>query len=549
MGIAYMKHLKLFIFLCILTFTVSCGQQKRYIQYKVEKGETITTIAQKLKMETKDLIRLNPDVVGQPSANSYIVVPEKKLESFKEGIKKEKNYKPKIENEIEKDSINTPSDKVDVNKVIDELNREFEIYEVKKGDTFYNINKRFSVSRGELLLLNPELIEGLKLGQILKLREIIKEVKLVDVVYDDYLQSGIKLKASILLPFRANNKSFDTLNTKEIFGNQGDLMNLVTDFYLGAEMAVDSLRSQGVNIELNVFDTGNRRSNNINKIITGNKLQDNNVIIGPLYSENLQLVANNVDVPIVFPVFSKSQNQFTRPNIIKTAPDVDVFRNKLTEYFKMNFTEGNIIIVTDNDFSSIQESRIIKQELENLAMAAKVHILSPTKGYIKKERFLNIMQPDMKNWVIFATDKYLTISDAINSLISLPENTTVKGFSFDSGKSYKKIDHRKLAQIGFTFVTDEFIDETSISSRHFSSQYKRKNKALPSFYAIKGFDITYDILARLASGNELKTTFNNGVSLRVDSKFDYAENRYSVYENRSAFLIQYNKDLTLTKIE
>jgi len=45
---------------------------------------------------------------------------------------------------------------------------------------------------------------------------------------------------------------------------------------------------------------------------------------------------------------------------------------------------------------------------------------------------------------------------------------------------------------------------------------------LPSFYATKGFDITYDILIRLASGNDLNTTFKEGASYRVESKFDYA---------------------------
>ena len=82
-----MKHLKFFIFLCILTFTVSCGQQKRYIQYKVLKGETISTIADKLEMNAKDLQRLNPDISSELRVNSFLVVPEKKLNNFKNKIK------------------------------------------------------------------------------------------------------------------------------------------------------------------------------------------------------------------------------------------------------------------------------------------------------------------------------------------------------------------------------------------------------------------------------------------------------------------------------
>ena len=160
-----MKHLKLFIFLCILTFTVSCGQQKRFIQYKVQKGETISAIASKLNMKTEDLLRLNPDSTGEPGVNSFIVVPEKKLNNYKNKIKE--NSEEIIASLSKEDNI--LNEKA---RLLEELKEKFVIYEVKKGDTFYNFKKNFNLTRGQLLILNPELVEGLKVGQILKIKEI-----------------------------------------------------------------------------------------------------------------------------------------------------------------------------------------------------------------------------------------------------------------------------------------------------------------------------------------------------------------------------------------
>ena len=54
---------------------------------------------------------------------------------------------------------------------------------------------------------------------------------------------------------------------------------------------------------------------------------------------------------------------------------------------------------------------------------------------------------------------------------------------------------------------------------------------------------------RLASGRKLTRTFKKGISFRVDSKFDYYENAYNVFENRGVYLVQYNQDLTLTRIK
>ena len=553
-----MKHLKFFVFLCILTFTVSCGQQKRYIQYKVKKGETMSEIAQKLDMKPQALVRLNPDVNGEPKTNSFIVVPEKKLNNFKNKIK---------ENPEEVVSESESDDKVLTEKeqLLEELKEKFVVYEVKKGDTFYSLNKTFEVNRGELLLLNPELKEGLKVGMLLKIKEIPAEIIIDENYYSDYIDYNKDLKVALLLPFITEKYKSDTLELKEIFASNSTLVNIATDFYLGAEIAIDSLRRKGINIELNTYDTGNRRANGVARIISQENLNANDVIIGPLYSEEVRTVASNVNIPVIFPVYSKSQDQFSSSNIVKTAPDKKVFREELEKYIIENFNNvdmiqdndtivasninsgGNIIIVSDEKFKSVQTSRLMQSNL-SLGTSGVVNVLSPKDGYIEKTRFLELLKPNAKNWVILATDNNIIVENTINSLISLPEETTAQLFTYDKSRTYDRIDNNKLAKIGFTYVSDEFIDENSLHSRIFNKQYKKKNKALPSFYATKGFDITYDILIRLASGNDLKTTLDVGMSRRVETKFDYRNSTY-LSENQGLFIVQYNNDLTLTKLK
>ena len=101
-----MKYIKVFIILSILSFTVSCGQQKRFIQYKVKEGETMSKIAQKLNMPKDKLVRLNPDVIGDPKKNTFIVVPEDKL----------KDYKNKTSKEVQIDKDSTLIKEIDSNR-------------------------------------------------------------------------------------------------------------------------------------------------------------------------------------------------------------------------------------------------------------------------------------------------------------------------------------------------------------------------------------------------------------------------------------------------
>jgi len=544
-----MKHFKILIVLFIFTFTVSCGQQKNYISYTVKEGETMRSIAKKLDMKTKDLLRLNPDVGRKPNASTEIIIPSKKIAST--------NKRKLIKDLVVKDTA-----KVDVVKTVDVvegLKKEFVLHSVSKGDTFYSLTRYYNVLKSDLLALNPELVEGLQLGAILKIKKIV-EGELVDLIYKDTITDNVSLKVALLLPFRA--KLFDTITPQEIFKKDRVLNNIVTDFYLGAELAIDSLRSQGIQIDVTVIDT-EKRNTIVNDIISNNSLDNMDVVIGSIYSDETKKLANNVSVPLVFPLFSKVQTSFNSSRIVKTSPDKKLYKEKLLSHIIEHYHNENIIIVGDSTARSIIEIQQISNVLKQHDSIHEVHQIIPHNGYIAQERFLKMMRPDttqVVNWIVIATDNKVIASNAINSLISFPDpeepeegeeaeekiNYSVKLFGFES---IDMVDNNKLAQLGFVYVNDTYTDESSLPISIFKKQYVQKNKALPSYYAVRGFDVMYDIVIRLASGSDLYSTFKEGVSYRLESKFDYHKRLFSISENNGLFLLEYNPDLSLTRLE
>ncbi|TVZ55474.1 LysM domain-containing protein [Lutibacter sp. Hel_I_33_5] len=534
MGIEHMKHLKVLVFLCVLTFAVSCGQQKKYVEYTVKKGETIRTIAKNLDIKTRDLLKLNPDVSRRPEANTVIKIPNKK---FNTAVSEEKITE-------KKDSI-IAAVKDPVSE-LDLLKKQYVVHKVKPKETIYGLKRFYNVTEEDLMNLNPFLFDGLKIGQIIKIKPINEGEEVENLIYKDSVQDNATLKLALLLPFRAN--EYDSISSKTLYKNNR-LANIVSDFYLGAELAIDSLKQHGVLVYLNVFDTGKKNSK-IKRILSENDLEENDAIIGPLYSDEAKVLANNISkTPVIFPVYSKSQSKFSSTDIIKTAPERKEYVSALVDYIKENYTEGTITVVGDNTEDSNYDLYKVKNSLTKHDSINVVYQISPKKGYIKKDRFLEVLKPSTNNWVVLATKDNVVASDAINSLISLPDSTSVKVFALDKATTFDKIDNRKLAKIGFTFVTDTYIDETSYATQRFNQMYFDKNKALPSYYATKGFDITYDILMRLASGNSLKSTFKKGASYRVESKFDYSKKTFSTSENKGLFIVQFNPDLSITRLK
>ena len=558
-GNKFMRKFKILIILLFVVIASSCGQQKKYISYTVKKGETLKGIAKRLGIKTKDLLSLNPDIGRKPVPETLIIIPNNEYQQIEEAP-----------SPVENNNSIPVSDEV---PVAEELMNDFVLHKVEKGDTFYNLTRAYNVSKAQLNQLNPSIDSlGLQLDMLLKIKPVADEDLLV--LYRDTIQENTVVKLAMLLPFRAI--EYDTIDAKDIFKTK-KLVNITTDIYLGASLAIDSLHSLGVDIELSVFDTG-RKDTKLDSILAVTDFDNIDAIIGPLYSEEVPKVANRTGVPVVFPVYSKKQKSFSSSKIIKTSADRAIHQEALIDYVLTNYANENILIIGDSSATSIRNSDLIKSRLVQHDSINEALIIYPNEGYIKKHFVINALKPDVGNWVILATDKRDISSDAINSLISLPveepeedeseeedekseeesdepemqilpEDTVIKVFGISKSSQFDKIDNSKLAKLGFTFTSDTFIDENSPEMQLFHSQYLEKNYAYPSYYATRGFDILFDIGMRLASGKKLKETFKQGVSYRLESKFEYSKSLFNISSNHGIYILKYTPDLTLTRIK
>lgn len=541
-----MKKLKFLILLCIMTFTVSCGQQKKYLEYKVKDGDTMQSIAKQYNLKTKDLLRLNPDIHSKPKANTIIIIPNNKNKNTQVS----ENTKPK---EIKTDEVETPID-VKNEEVVDaidleleEIKKNFVVHKVKPKETIYGLTRFYNITKEELFVLNPSLEKvGLKIDQIIKIKPIKTEEDAEEnVVFEDNIKSGSSLKIALLLPFRAN--EYVETNAKDIF-SKNRLANIVTDFYMGAEIAIDSIKKQGVNLEVKVFDTGKKNSE-IRNLTSNYYIENADVVIGPFYYEEAKILANKVKTPVVFPMYSKNQNSLTSSKIIKTAPNKNSYLNTLTSYLSDNYNGETIIVVGDGKPESNTNISKIVSNLKKNDSVGKISVLKPIKGYIKKTRFTDLMKPKTHVWVIVASDDNAAVADALNSMITLPEEVTAQVFALEKNNAFDRVDNFKLAKINFSYVTNEYLDNSSFANKSFNRKYKSINNTLPSNYATKGFDITYDVLARLASSEgDIKETLSKGSSYRLISKFDYNKRLFGAAKNEGLFIVKYNSDLSLTRL-
>jgi LysM repeat protein len=573
-----MKKTILFICLVFLTVLVACGQQKKYVSYTVQKGETIKTIARDNDIKVRDLLRLNPDVSRKPDAKTVIIIPNRKYktgESTSTTVSTTDSYKGKTHRVLRKETlfsiaqkyeisvaelklannmssnslrtgslIKIPSKKVEKEDLIElpvaieDLNSIMHL--VVKDDTIYNLTKRYDISKEELLGMNPSLKDGLKLGLQLKVGE--KSDSSIEVFNDRITNKP--LNVLLMLPYKLSGIT----DYQSEFDNRNSLLNITTDFHLGVLMAVDSLKKQGQRINLQVVDTHNRISK-IHSVINTIDKDSVDVIIGPLFLKNAKEVARKINVPVIAPMYSKNQESISDANLVKVAPDKKLMENKLVDYLLENYDGENIIISGDDSAITLSKISKLSAKLRTHDSIDKIKIIKPEEGYIKKEKFTIAIDSLGKNWVVLLGEDNITTNDVVNNLGVIPkEKTAIRLFSFGKGSNFDNISNNQLSRLGFTYPQENFEDNASDAAINFAKKYKRKYNIRPSIHAIKGFDVTYDTLLRMADYDSFNEGSKAGISERIGTKFEYDNRLFGSTENKGVFLIQYGEGLELKSI-
>ena len=448
---------------------------------------------------------------------------------------------PKIKEGLKADTvINVPNRK----EIPDAINDDSITHQIEKGETLFSLSQKFEISQEQLVLNNPELKNGVKVGEVIRIPKVLTLDSSQN--FNENLSLNNNLKVAILLPFTTgkNGLDFDTDRT----------LNIVTDFYLGAEMALDLLKKQGVSISAKVFDTKSKLTE-VSKIIKTNQFNDVDAVIGPLFLNNVKYVSQSLgsqNTAIISPLSSKDHGVFASKNTIQDTPSEEELSQKVLDYVKENFKGENLVVIKDD----IKENQLqyTKQiaELRKIDSLGKLKILSPEKGYIRPDFFKRSILDNKENWVILLSDDPSVTNDVVQNLGAMPEKINITLFALhhnvNPNGNFEKAENHHLVRVNLHYATENFIDENNYNVQQFIKSYKAKNYLEPSEYAFKGFDITYDALARMATFSMVNSAFSGGISERVSSKFLYTKKGNRGFINKGIFLVRYD-GLNLVDIE
>ena len=419
-------------------------------------------------------------------------------------------------------------------------------YTVKSGETMYSLTKLLGLSEASLIGLNPELKDGVKEGMILKVPATLSFSKETKNSLKDLTKSVSNQKRKelvLFLPFNASKIQNDTVTSISERLKKDKFLNMTLDFYAGALMAIDSAKVLGMNLDIKIYDSQEtKNSTSALSVISNNDFSSTDAVIGPFYQVNVEKVADaleNKNIPVISPL-SRDEGKSYK-NLFQSMPHADAVKGAMFNY--MQSKNGNIIAVIDPKKTSI------KEYIQDFQKDVKVVGLTDKGGFVAdsiKKHFVK----DRINYVVMASEKTGTIFTTTSAMSSVMKDYQVQLVILEPNETldFEEIALSRLTKLKMAYPSATK-DNDSDEAQKFERAFKKKNKILPNQYAVRGFDLTFDTMLRLAQDKPFEESINDDATEQVESKFDYAKKISGGYTNNGIYILYYDEDLTIKQAQ
>ena len=376
-------------------------------------------------------------------------------------------------------------------------------HKVKKKETIFGISREYGLTIEELIKANPEMNEPgyeLKKGMILNIpfskdslearakREAaakqVTVVKTAPVVADDVKNREIRL--GIMLPLHNIN---------------GDGRRM-TEYYRGVLMACDSLKKQGLSIDVHAWNTA--EDGNIYKVLEDPAAAKCDLIIGPLYSKQMDALSAFVakhDIRLVIPFSINAPQLTTNRNIFQVYQSPTEQNEVIIARFIERFKSYHTVVIDCNDSTSKKGTFTfsLRRQMEQRGMDVVVTNLKSTEA-----NFSRAFSRTKPNVVILNTGRSQELGVAFSKINGLKANSPeldVTMFGYTDWLLYTRTYLENFYKYNTYIPSVFYYNPLSSGTQRFERKYRQNfrsdmQNALPRF-AITGFDHAFFFLKGL----------------------------------------------------
>ncbi len=419
------------------------------------------------------------------------------------------------------------------------------LHQVKKGETLFSIAREYHVTQEDLLRANPDI----KKGKVKRGEFIVIPVKTEPVVET--------VSTTLVEPVRE--KTYDPVRVGVLLPLEDATARgeKVLEYYRGLLMAVDSVKKEGVNVELYAFHCGHT-SEEMLSTLHSNDLVGLHVVFGPADTEQIAVLADycrGCCVRLVLP-FQNNQPAAGFPLQYTATSGNFVLQREAARLALRQFESCNFVLMKSND-----------TDQKGDGFTAQMQGLLEEKGI--SMRVVNVEGDDMA-W-----------ESALNQFrrnIIVPDNTSVKTLNMVFARLNAFLDGHadreyKVSLLGYPewqtyapqlarefyrydtfFYTPYYRNPMLQETTNFEQRYQTLFHAPMSVsyprYGMMGFDMGYYFLKGLSKYGDFFEQRQGEMQLRpIQHPFRFVGGGNDEgYTNRAVQLIHYTPDQKVEQI-
>jgi LysM repeat protein len=577
----------------------SFHNDSKFIYHILKPGETVYFLSKTYDVSEIEIIQTNPGIdITKLSVGMEIAIPLKDFMSSRQKfeepeklttIAQDKEQVPVIAPVQSQDRIQEkPQDKGYI------------LHKVQSGESLSSIAELYGLSVRELRRANRNL-RFPQVGDYVKVPGVTlpEKTEIVPAEADTTINIQVapairmarppgytpvadlqgSLDVAVLLPFYLSENALRTIVDSSMYSKgrktvkvtrMGDdwiyprSMDFI-EMYEGILLAADTLSSLGLNINIHAFDIKNDTVE-LTRIIKEGKLEGMDLIIGPVYSRNLSIVApyaKNLGIPVVSPVpLYNNSVLYDNPELFLASSSLEVAQQALAKKFG-EYADHNFIFVNSDSLSvdrDVQRFRqLILSELSKKIPYEEIKFREfpfYSRSMFDNDsinRLSHALSEGTKNLVVIASEEAPVISEAIIDVYGLSKKFDIKVFGYPVLRDLDNLDPRYFFDLDLMIFSPYWIDYSKKDVLQFNSAFRKKFLTEPTekSYAWQGYDIAYYFISGLAiHGKEfiLHPEMYRPDLLQTD--YDFINRAAGDgFENQNMYLIRYTKDYEVKLVE
>jgi ABC-type branched-subunit amino acid transport system substrate-binding protein len=411
-------------------------------------------------------------------------------------------------------------------------------------DNFYSLSLKYDVSISELRKANPG-ITSPKPGDILVIPDhgALKE----DMGGKDCAKSRkarhetyrVALMIPLALDQLADSAWVENLDPSRI--NEVLSFRFI-QFYDGFMLAVDSLKQEGLNVEIKVYDVDQQVSK-VQAALKDPELKKMNMIFGPFYKSSFTPVAEFALenwIHLVNPLSARADILTGNPFVFKLLPSVESQPALLAELVKREFPQHHIIFYTANKLQNAELIGQFRQELEAIETEEKHKPYFVDFAADSIQGFINHASKTEPNLVIIYAENEALPAALLSKLSALKKEYPVTVIGLPEWEKFTNIESKYLMDLDSRIFMSSYIDYQSEDVKGFIRSYRSRYYDEPLNYAYSGFDAAYFFLGTLLYfGNDFEKCLNDtGISL-IQNQFHFNHTESTGYDNVNWNILEY----------